>query len=205
MNIALLGATGRVGGAVLAACVERGHTVRALVRSPSRLMGSERVTVLEGNVLARDDLDELLTRVDAVVSALGTPPWGLSTITAPAMEALLGAMRRRRVDRVIALSALGIGESRTQVDPLARLVLAAPSPYARDKAAMEKVVKASDVEWTLVRPWILREGPAGGVEAKTVLSGRARPLTFADCGQFIADELEQRRFVRQAVSLSGLV
>jgi putative NADH-flavin reductase len=204
MTVALIGGTGRVGGAVLDACLARGHTVRALVRNASRFRRREGVTALEGSVTSRSDLDELLSSVDAVVSALGTPPWALSTITAPAMEALLAAMRRRRVDRLIAISALGVGDSRAQVEFPSRLLLGLPLPYVRDKLAMERAISASETEWTIVRPWIMRDRPARGFEAGTELSGKPRLLTFADCAAFVADELEQRKFVRQAVAVSGV-
>lgn len=202
-RVALLGATGRVGRAVLHACLERDLSVRALVRDASRLRARDGVEVIEGSVLSLPDVEEVLFGTDAAVTALGTPPYAVRTITAPAVSVLIEAMKRSAAKRLIAVSAHGIGESRSQVDVVSRCLLGLPFPYVRDKLAMEHAVRHSGLNWTLVRPWLLRTEPARGIEARTVLERRPRWLTFAEIGEFIAGELEHPAFERVAVSLSG--
>ena len=51
MHLALFGATGRVGGRLLEYALAEGHTVRALVRDPAKLVPRAGLTVLAGDVL----------------------------------------------------------------------------------------------------------------------------------------------------------
>jgi putative NADH-flavin reductase len=75
MNIALLGATGRLGGAVLEAALAAGHRVTALVRDPSRLGArSERLIVVQGDARDRDTVERSIRGQDAVISALAISP-----------------------------------------------------------------------------------------------------------------------------------
>jgi uncharacterized protein YbjT (DUF2867 family) len=116
---------------------------------------------------------------------------------------LIEAMKRSTAKRLVAISAHGIGDSRPHVDPASRILLGLPFPYVTDKLAMERAVRDSALNWTIVRPWIMRAGPARGIEARSVLGHRPRSLTFAEVGAFVAEELERPTFERAAVSLSG--
>lgn len=75
MKIAVLGATGRAGSAIVAEARRRGHEVLAVVRDPQkaadRLGATVATLVKEPLVLTEADLDS----VDAVVDAL-SEPWG---------------------------------------------------------------------------------------------------------------------------------
>ncbi len=69
MNIALIGATGFVGQAVLEELLSRGHAVRALQRDAAKLAARPGLSVRSVDVLAGGDLAAELADVDAVVSA----------------------------------------------------------------------------------------------------------------------------------------
>lgn len=69
MNIALIGATGFVGKAVLEELLSRGHTVRALQRDTAQLAARPGLEVRKLDVLGSDDVAAALNGVDAVVSA----------------------------------------------------------------------------------------------------------------------------------------
>lgn len=69
MNIALIGATGFVGKAVLEELLSRGHTVRALQRDAAKVAARPGLDVRSVDVLGGGDLAASLTGVDAVVSA----------------------------------------------------------------------------------------------------------------------------------------
>lgn len=69
MNIALIGATGFVGQALLAELLSRGHRVRALQRDAAKLAARPGLEVRSVDVLGDADLAASLAGVDAVVSA----------------------------------------------------------------------------------------------------------------------------------------
>ena len=81
MRLLILGATGGTGRALLDQASRRGHEVTALVRSPQKLaMAPKSVTVLRGDPLSVAELRAALPGHDAVLTALGPPGFGRTTI-----------------------------------------------------------------------------------------------------------------------------
>src|SRR5436190_1917482 len=81
MRLLVLGATGGTGKAVIRQAIERGHAITAFARSPQKL-GSliDRVTVRQGDPRRVAELQRVLPGHDAVLSALGPPGPGPTTI-----------------------------------------------------------------------------------------------------------------------------
>jgi uncharacterized protein YbjT (DUF2867 family) len=78
---------------------------------------------------------------------------------------------------------------------------------ARDSAEMERIVKASDVDWTIVRPPRLTNGPLtrtyGVADGRLPLgAGRIATVSRADVAHFLLDEIEQPGHVRQVVGMA---
>ncbi|ARU05211.1 histidine kinase [Comamonas serinivorans] len=69
MKVALIGATGFVGAAVLAELVARGHEVVALVRKPESLAVSAQVHAVQADVLQAEAVQRGVAGVDGVISA----------------------------------------------------------------------------------------------------------------------------------------
>jgi putative NADH-flavin reductase len=108
------------------------------------------------------------------------------------MEALIPVMRRRGVSRLILLSALGVGRS-AEHSPLAlRLAFATLlRQVGKDKAAAEAYVGASDVDWTIVYPPALTDGPrTGNYRAGGTLELRGVPkISRGDVAEFMLSQL----------------
>ena len=72
MRLIVLGATGGTGIEIVRQAVERGHSVTAFVRSPDRLKPwQDRITVKQGNLLNRAELEPVIRNHDAVLSGFG--------------------------------------------------------------------------------------------------------------------------------------
>ena len=69
MKIALIGATGFVGFAILKEALNRGHEITAIVRHPEKLQAQDNLTVVKGDVMDTGKLSELFKGNDVVVSA----------------------------------------------------------------------------------------------------------------------------------------
>lgn len=74
MKIALIGATGFVGSAILKEALDRGHEVTAIVRDPEKLKPHPKLHSTKGDVSHDDEVAQLVMGHDAVISAFN-PGW----------------------------------------------------------------------------------------------------------------------------------
>jgi putative NADH-flavin reductase len=168
MELAVFGATGGTGLALLRTALAAGHTVTAAARNPDRiLVDDRRLRRVRADVLDPASLDGTLDGADAVLSALGTADGRRpTTVYSAGTGNILAAMRRRGTRRFVGVSALPV-TPRTEVGALERLLVYPlldrffGESYA-DMGRMEELLRRSDVDWTVVRPPRLTDGPATG-------------------------------------------
>lgn len=155
--VAVTGATGFIGRAVVAALVAGGHRVRALARDLEKagraLPASDAVEVVTGDALRSDSLAELAHGSSVMMNLVGIrramPPEVTFERLHPGVTALaIDAARDAGVRRFVQMSALG-------TRPAAR------SAYHKTKYAAEELVRASGLDWTIIRPSVVI-GPGGG-------------------------------------------
>lgn len=162
MKVAVFGATGGTGRQVVAQAITAGQDVTVLVRDPGRLTTDDaRLRVVVGDVAQRDAVDRVVRGQDAVISALGTDRRGPTTVCTDGVRATLAAMDREGVRRLVAVSAHGVAESHDR-SLYSRAVWVSQVHKMRDKESMERLIRASTVEWTIVRPPALTDGPLTG-------------------------------------------
>ena len=166
MNLALFGATGFIGSAVLEEALARGCRVTALVREPGRLQGRGNPVLVEGDVLDRAAVARTVAGAGAVVSALG-PRRGEKPdpeFLASALSLILSVMAVSRVRRLIAISGAGLTHAGERKPLQHRIASRVVSVLARDayegKRRELAVLAASDIDWTAVRPTRVVDGPA---------------------------------------------
>ena len=197
MNLVVLGATGGTGLEIVRQAMERGHSVTALVRSPARLKEfRDRITVKQGDLLNRSELQQAIQGHDAVVSAFG-PRVPVSKADARLLEqfavALTGAMLHAGVRRVVVESVDFLFKD--SIVPPAYLLgrLLFPATVA-DASAMERIFAQSELDWTLVRPPELTDKPYTG--KYRVREGHLPRFGFkvsrADVADFMIKALEDR-------------
>ena len=204
MRLLVLGASGATGRLLVSAALGRGHEVAALVRDPARLaIGHPRLRICVGSALDAQTLGDAVAEQDAVLSVLGTRArTGRVEIYSAAARVVLSAMSAHGVRRLVVLSAAGVPTLDSPAVPwLFRLVvvpLLARREYD-DMARMEALLVASDVDWTVLRPLWLRNGPALGdvrVSAQPFAPGRWG-VRRADLAATMIDIAEQDTFARQ--------
>lgn len=203
MKIALIGATGRTGTLVLDELLRREHTVTALVRDPAKLTTTHaRLTVLPGDSRDSAALARLVDGAHAVLSALGptTREASLHTDTA---NALIAAMQRAGLTRFVGVSGAGIDVPDDEKSLSARLISKIIQTFGgavvQDKPAEYAAYAASDLDWTLVRPPRLTDGPATGrLEHHAHRSTTSTKITRADLATFLVDVAEQGLYLHQA-------
>jgi putative NADH-flavin reductase len=167
MRITVFGATGRTGRHVVEQALDAGHQVTAVVRDPARLPVPPRagLTVATASLEDRAAVLRAVTDADAVVDALGVRETGPTTLRADTARVVTAAMRNAGVRRLVVVSASGAhttGDSlptRLLVKPVLGWVL---RHQFADMRAMEDVVRASGLDWTIMLPPRLTDRPATG-------------------------------------------
>lgn len=195
MKILVLGATGGTGREIVRAAQALGDDVVALVRSKAKAAGLAGADLVEGDARDEASLVRALAGCDAAISALGT---ALSlfrevTLLSAATRALVAAMDRQAVRRLICITGLGAGDSRGHggfvYDCLVHPLLL--RKVYEDKDRQEAIIRASGLDWTIVRPVMLTNKPARGqVRATTDMSMRhGGTIARADVARFVTDQL----------------
>lgn len=209
MRLLVIGGTGGCGRAVVHAGSARGHDIASLGRRGLAGPAAPRVTVWTGDAAESDLLRAAIATQDAIVICLGgAPPRRGERPFARIVERVLEAAGQCDVRRILYLSCLGV-DARRGVGPwwFERFLL--PIVWrerARDHAAAEAVLAASDTAWTICRPAPLHDGPALTryrifSRPELVPNLRALPITRADVAHFLLDEAERAEFVGQKVLL----
>jgi len=207
-NILVLGATGPTGRLIVRQALARHYDVTALVRSPEKAADLQGVRLVTGDARDPTALHEALQGRDAVVSALGTPvsPFREVTLLSSATRALVAAMEATGVSRLVAITGIGAGDSAGHAGFLfdkVILPLLLRHVYA-DKNRQEAVIRASDLDWVLVRPAILNDKPARGtVRAMEDLSGfHGGGIAREDVARFVLDQVESDRWLRRSPAIA---
>jgi uncharacterized protein YbjT (DUF2867 family) len=199
MKLLILGATGPTGQQLLTQALETGHEVAALVRDPAKITAS--VEVIRGDATDAAAIAGAARGRDAVLSALGTGKSFRGDVVSRAAANLIAAS----VQRLVFVSAFGVGESFSEAALPQKFFFRTllRSIYA-DKAKADEMIRASNAEWTIVRPVMLTNGPRTGqyrVLEHARLSGFPK-VSRADVADFMIRELTERKWIRKTVVIT---
>jgi putative NADH-flavin reductase len=212
MKIIVFGATGKTGLQVVRQALDAGHEVTAFVRDPARLqIHHPHLRVAVGQVTT--DQEAVTSAVEghhAVISALGSAQTlqGMRspTIMAKATPVIIQAMTDAGADRLVFLSSLGVGDSYAQAPPLLKVLYKLfLGPVYADKAAGEQLLRDSTLNWTLVYPVLLTNGPHTG----SYRSGESLKLTGmprisrADVAEFMLSQIQSPAYQRTVAVVSS--
>jgi len=154
MKIIVFGANGGIGSKVVEQALEAGHQVTALVRRPSSItIQHPQLTLVQGDVLKPDTIQSPMAGQDAVISALGITVNEPTTVYSQGIANIIRAMQTNKLQRLMCISASGLDPGPLYQKILAKLFLWRMLKYSyTDLVLMETAVKASSVNWTIVRP-----------------------------------------------------
>jgi uncharacterized protein YbjT (DUF2867 family) len=204
MKILVLGATGGTGRLIVGEAVAKGHDVVALVRSKASAAGLAGAELVEGDARDEAALSRAIAGCDGVVSSLGTAisPFREVTLLSTATRALVGVMARQHVGRLVCITGMGAGDSRGHggllYDRLFQPLLL--RKVYEDKDRQEDIIRASALDWIIVRPTLLNDEPARGrVRALTDLSGvHGGRIARADVADFVVQQLSADIWLHKA-------
>lgn len=162
MRLFVVGATGGTGKQLLTQALEAGHDVTAFARDPGKIAAQHpRLRCIRGDLTDQRGLGDTLRGHDAAISAIGRGySFRSERLIQRAVPVILAAAQAAGVRRLIFVSALGVGESVRQAPLQARLFFGTllRGIYA-DKLIGDNLIRQSDLDWTIVQPSQLNDGP----------------------------------------------
>src|SRR5882724_13059419 len=202
LRLFILGATGGTGRALLEQARREGHLVTAFVRSPQKLAGiGDGVAVRPGDPHSVAELRAALPGHDVVLSTLGAPGPGHSTLLRDCAASTVAAMREAGVRRLFVVSAAVLFPDAPLAWLLGSTLL---RNVAQDSAEMERIVMASGLDWTIARPPRLTNGPLTRrykVEDGRIPRGKWI-VSRADVADFLLSELHQGKHTHKIVGMA---
>src|SRR5258708_1271601 len=216
MKLAIFGATGATGRCLVEQALDQGYDVTAFARNPLTLTTRDaHLSIVTGDVFHPANVEEAVANQDAILCTIGghdrlrvarsrhpRQP-GLCTV---GTRNILDAMKKYDVSRLICLSAWGIGDSKDRLPFVFKhiiLPLLMKEEY-EDKEAQEQLIQQSTLDWTIVRPSRLTNGPhTGSYRMKSILefSGQSS-ISRADVADCMLKQLTDQTFRHKCIELS---
>ncbi|MET3931911.1 uncharacterized protein YbjT (DUF2867 family) [Lysobacter sp. OAE881] len=209
-HVVILGGTGFVGRHLVARLLQGGDRVTVLSRgadAAKRRLKPQGASLIEGDVADADFLAAVLDDADAVVNLIGILNEkgdrgdGFERVFVGITDALIDAMQRMGVRRLLQMSALNAGRGE--------------SHYLQARGRAEQHVRTSGLDWTLLRPSVIA-GPGDGLFcrfdgllkfAPVLPIGRAdarfQPVWVGDVVEAFAKTLDEPRSIGQSYDLVG--
>jgi putative NADH-flavin reductase len=221
MRLTIFAATGGIGRRVLEQAIAEGDDVTAVVRNPTRLSANVRTVTAD---LAHADpraLESAIQGADAVISGLGATSASETGVAWKGTQAIVQAMKSAGVRRIVVVSAAPVGTVPSPARPnppkhdpgdgffmrnlFGPLVKAALHEHYADLAHMEDVLRDSGLDWTIIRPPRLTDGPTTGTY-RTAFGQNIRGgflVSRADVAHLMLHVLEQPDSVKQVIGVAN--
>jgi putative NADH-flavin reductase len=200
VKLLVIGATGRTGVKVVQQALARSHHVTAFVRSPENVsLKSDGLTVLKGDAMDENELFRAMQNHDAVVSTLGPREvFKPSSMLCDSALATTRAMNRAGIKRLVVLSAAAHFPG-----VLNRIASFIMRNHMRDSLAMEAIVQASGLDWTIARPPRLTQGDYTTYRSRENAAPRMGfSLSRKAVAAFMLDAIEQKKYFHKIVGIA---
>jgi putative NADH-flavin reductase len=207
MKIALIGATGFIGSAILKEALDRGHQVTGIVRHPEKLPQHPHLTAQKGDITDETQAVALFAGHEAVVSAY-SPDRGAKDVFqqyTSSYRTIINGVKKAGVKRLLVVGGAGSLETA----PGVQLVDTGAIPddwkpgVLGTREALYMLRAEPELEWTYLSPSAMiaageRTGHfrAGGDQLLKDVHGQSR-ISVEDYAVAMVDELETPKHIRQ--------
>ncbi|UJR80998.1 NAD(P)-dependent oxidoreductase [Sandaracinus amylolyticus] len=203
MRLFVIGATGKTGRHIVDLALSRGHTATAFVRSPHALEARPGLAIVKGDPLDATEMAAAMPGHHAVLFAIGAPPREAlrpSTLMGEAGASTVAAMTRSGLARIALVSAAVLFDEPGLRFAFFRWLL---QHHARDLGAMEALVAASELDYTIARPPRLVRSDETAYRASVGrLPEGGSVLSFRAVAAFMLDAVERDEHVRETVGIA---
>jgi uncharacterized protein len=207
MKIALIGATGFVGSAILHEALQRGHEVTAIVRDPEKLKPHPKLHPQKADVQHEDEIARLVAGHDAVISAFN-PGWSNPDIYALQVKgtrAIINGVKRAGVKRLLFVGGAGSLEVKPGVQSVD--MPGFPTEYKQGalatREALNMLSSETGLEWSFLSPSAdLSPGQRTGKfrlgtdQLLRDINGESR-ISIEDYAMAMIEEVEKPKHIRR--------
>jgi putative NADH-flavin reductase len=211
MNLALIGANGKIGSRILQEALNRGHSVTGISRNPDYIINNKKLTWVKADVLDPDALATAIKGHDTVISAFGIDWHKPDTyhLFSDVARSLIDAAKKVGVKRIINVG----GAGSLEVAPGLQLVDTPSFPETWRKGADEQRKSLEifriekDLDWTFFSPAIIIEpGPRTGKfrigKDNPVFDEKGNStISYDDYALALIDELENPHYIKQRFTI----
>ena len=213
MKIVVFGASGGTGQHLVQQGLAQGYLVTAFGRSPEAILAAPApgFSLVKGDVHDAESVSAAIAGQDAVLSALGARTLGRSDVLETGVRNILAGMESHRVNRIIVLGAAGASEDATRHQGVVRrlslkfvISVFLREPF-RSQREQERLLQASSVDYTIVRPPRLLNIPGAGHYRvqEDGLPPAGTTISRADVADFMIRQLANSTWIRKGPYLAA--
>jgi len=211
MKIVIFGAAGSTGRVLVEQALEKGYEVTGFDRQTQALMTIQnpKLSIVQGDIFNADQVEAAIAGQDAVLCVLGVRPGVTIPVCSKGTENIIAAMQKVGVKRFICQSAFVVaaldGERRevSWILPLSLKLFPRVKSMFADKVIQEREVRQSDLDWIIIRPATLTDGPkTGNYKAGVPLSiGLNAKISRADVADFLLKQVVDDTYLHRVPRL----
>lgn len=211
MHIAVFGANGPTGQHITKQALAKGYTVTAFTRHPELFpIQHDCLHVMLGNVFDYSSVEQAVAGKDAVLSSLGVPFTRKPiSVYSQGIAHIVQAMKQHGVRRLVCVSSSATGANHDTgggfiFDKILQPMVIATigkTTYA-DMRKMEALVKASDLDWTIVRPSGLFETPVVTPYQVAEEHIQAQFTSRSDLANCMLEQLTSDTYLRKVIAVA---
>ena len=207
MKITIIGASAGIGLATVQQATAKGHEVTALSTNTVTIPDHPLLTKMNGSATSIADMKRAMTGADAVLITIGTKNKKPNTLFSDTARALVQAATELNLKApVLVITGFGAGKSSVYSSLFMRIVirLFLKNQYI-DKTLMEDIIAHSPLNWEMVRPGMLSNGPLtkNYRVLPTLHKGmKIEKISRLDVADFLLKEAENPMLLRQNPALS---
>jgi putative NADH-flavin reductase len=207
MRILIFGATGGTGRYVVSQGLEQGRHVTAFCRNQATLTTKHpNLTIVEGGLSDHHAITHALNGVNAVISVLGNTTrnalFKANNVISQNLPNIISAMQQGKVERLLFVTSFGVNAKMFWPEKL--LLRTLFRNLFADLPVQEKLIKDSGLDWTIVRPARLTNGPKTGEcrSGENIYIHPFSSISRADVAGFLLKEAVSPEYQRKVVTIS---
>jgi putative NADH-flavin reductase len=215
MKLIIFGATGRTGIELVSQALDEGHQVTAFARNPKAInVQHVKLMVMQGDIMDYESVSNAILDQEVVMSVLGVNSFKRNTIISNGTQNIIQAMYEHQVKRFICVTSMGLGESKKQrgwinIMPISFMFRLQRLPILRnqflDRELQEEYIKNSTLDWIIIRPGGLTDGPHTGNyhHGFSINDTSAKiQISRADVADFMLRQIDDDTYLHKTPSLS---